>query len=54
VRDLRDRCVARGIAFSHTHWGGPAGRESGRELDGRIWAQVPADPRPATLPLPLQ
>lgn len=43
VRDLRDRCVARGIAFFHKQWGGRTPKAGGRELDGRIWDQLPDD-----------
>jgi protein gp37 len=41
VRDIRDRCVAKGIAFYHKQWGGRTSKGGGRELDGRIWDQYP-------------
>ncbi len=41
VRDLRDRCVARGISFFHKQWGGRTPKSGGRLLDGRTWDQFP-------------
>lgn len=41
VRDLRDRCQARNIAFFHKQWGGHTPKEGGRELDGRTWDEFP-------------
>ncbi len=53
ARDLRDRCVQAGVAFFFKQWGqyGPEGvrhrgkKDAGRELDGRLWDQMPT-PRP--------
>lgn len=42
VRSLRDRCVARGVAFFHKQWGGRYPKAGGRELDGRTWDELPA------------
>ncbi len=42
VRDIRDRCVSRGIAFFHKQWGGRTPKAGGRELDGRTWDQFPS------------
>jgi protein gp37 len=42
VRDLRDRCTARGIAFFFKQVGGPTPKAGGRDLDGRTWDQMPA------------
>ena len=44
VRDLRDRCVAAGLAFFHKQWGGATHGAGGRTLDGRIWGQMPDMP----------
>lgn len=44
VRDLRDRCVAAGVAFFHKQWGGATHGVRGRMLDGRTWDQVPEIP----------
>ncbi len=44
VRDLRDRCVASGVAFFHKQWGGATHSAGGRMLDGRTWDQVPEFP----------
>lgn len=42
VRDIRDRCVAEGVAFHFKQWGGTNKKKSGRILDGRTWDQFPA------------
>lgn len=44
VRDLRDRCVAHGVAFFHKQWGGPKSHSGGRLLDGRTWDEFPRYP----------
>ena len=41
VRNLRDRCVAGGIAYFHKQWGGRTPRAGGRLLDGRTWDELP-------------
>ena len=41
VRDLRDRCLAQGVAFFHKQWGGLTHSSYGRELDGRTWDEFP-------------
>jgi protein gp37 len=41
VRDLRDQCVAQGIAFFFKQWGGRTPKARGRTLDGRVWNQFP-------------
>ncbi len=41
VRDLRDRCVERNIAFFHKQWGGRTPKAGGRILDRRTWDQFP-------------
>lgn len=41
VRELRDRCVASGVAFFHKQWGGRTPKAGGRLLDGRTWEQMP-------------
>lgn len=42
VRNLRDRCQDRQIAFFHKQWGGRTPKLGGRELDGRTWNEFPA------------
>jgi protein gp37 len=42
LRDIPDRCQARGIPFFFKHWGGPTPKAGGRLLDGRSWDQMPA------------
>jgi protein gp37 len=42
VRDIRDRCAERGIAFFFKQVGGRTPKAGGRELDGRTWDQMPA------------
>jgi len=41
VRELRDRCLAAGVAFFFKQWGGRTPKAGGRLLDGRTWDQVP-------------
>lgn len=41
VRDMRDRCLVRGIAFFHKQWGGRTPKAGGRLLDGRTWDEIP-------------
>ncbi len=41
VTDLRDRCVSQGVAFFFKQWGGPRPKSNGRELEGRVWDQMP-------------
>jgi protein gp37 len=47
VRDIRDRCVAAGVAFFFKQWGGRTPKAGGRELDGRTWDQMPSRRVPA-------
>jgi protein gp37 len=53
VRDVRDRCVAAGVAYFHKQWGGRTPKAGGRLLDGRTWDQFPesACSNERTLPL---
>lgn len=44
VRNVRDQCNAAGIPFYFKQWGGESRWETGRELDGRIWAECPDVP----------
>jgi protein gp37 len=41
VRDVRDRCVAEGVAYFHKQWGGRTPKAGGRMLDGRTWDELP-------------
>jgi protein gp37 len=43
VRQIRDRCVSRGVAFFFKQWGGVAKKKAGRILDGRTWDEMPLD-----------
>ena len=53
VRDVRDRCIAAGVAYFHKQWGGRTPKASGRMLDGRTWDELPniGSMREHTLPL---
>lgn len=42
LRELRDQCVAEGVAFFFKQFGGRTPKAGGRELDGRIWNEMPA------------
>src|SRR6266498_1504152 len=41
VRELRDRCLAAGVAFFFKQWGGRTPKAGGRLLDGRTWDAQP-------------
>jgi len=44
VRSIRDQCVAAGVPFYFKQWGGVRRKETGRELDGRLWLERPQQP----------
>ncbi len=44
VREVRDQCVAQGVAFFFKQWGGLRPKSRGRELDGREWNEFPSRP----------
>ncbi|MCW2855449.1 MAG: hypothetical protein JWR52_1064 [Marmoricola sp.] len=41
VRELRDSCRDQGVAFFFKQWGGRTPKSNGRELDGRLWDEMP-------------
>ena len=41
VRQIRDDCLAAGVAFFFKQWGGRTPKARGRELDGRTWDEMP-------------
>jgi protein gp37 len=41
VRDIRDGCQISGVPFFHKQWGGRTPKAGGRELDGRLWDEMP-------------
>ncbi len=41
VRQIRERCVAQGVPFFFKQWGGVQKSRTGRELDGRVWDEMP-------------
>lgn len=53
VTDIRDQCVAAGVAFFFKQWGGRTPKAGGRELAGRTWDELPVqvetglEPQPA-------
>jgi protein gp37 len=42
VREVRDQCLAQGVAFFFKQWGGFRPKAGGRDLDGREWSEFPA------------
>ena len=42
VLDIRDQCLAAGVAFFFKQWGGINKKQAGRILEGRTWDQMPA------------
>ncbi|MDO8795617.1 MAG: phage Gp37/Gp68 family protein [Vicinamibacterales bacterium] len=49
VSDIRDQCRDAGVAFFFKQWGGVFKSRTGRELEGRTWAQMPDEPGRWTL-----
>jgi protein gp37 len=45
VRDIRDRCVAQGVALFFKQVGGRTPKAGGRLLDGRTWDEFPTGRR---------
>jgi protein gp37 len=41
VRKIRNRSVAQGIPFFFKQWGGTRKKQTGRELEGRTWDEMP-------------
>ncbi|MEV0972465.1 DUF5131 family protein [Microtetraspora glauca] len=41
VTDIRDQCVQAGVPFFFKQWGGRTPKHGGRELDGRLWDEMP-------------
>ena len=48
ARDIRDQCLAAGVAFHFKQWGGVFKKRNGRELDGRTWDELPATKPPTS------
>ncbi len=44
VREIRDQCEDKGVAFFFKQWGGLRPKSGGRKLDGREWSQFPEIP----------
>jgi protein gp37 len=42
VTDIRDQCVEARIPFFFKQWGGRTPKLNGRELDGRLWNEMPS------------
>ena len=41
VRSVRDTCLDAKVAFFFKQWGGRTPKSNGRELDGRLWDEMP-------------
>jgi protein gp37 len=48
IRELRDRCLAQGVAFFFKQWGGIHPKVGGRELDQQEWSELPSPTRRST------
>jgi len=42
IREIRDSCKSASVPFFFKQWGGRTSKALGRELDGRIWDEMPA------------
>jgi protein gp37 len=49
VRAIRDACGVEGVPFFHKQWGGRTPKAGGRELDGRVWDEMPRPTEPQEL-----
>ena len=49
VRNLRNQCRSREVAFFFKQWGGKTSKAGGNRLDGRQWLQYPRDRQIASL-----
>jgi protein gp37 len=52
--DIRNQCVAAGVAFFFKQWGGRSPKTGGRLLEGREWNQFPTKRRTVQRQLELQ
>lgn len=43
AREVRDQCLQANVPFFFKQWGGFRPKAQGRELDGRVWDEFPAD-----------
>jgi protein gp37 len=41
VAEIRDRCADQNVPFFFKQWGGRTPKAGGRELDGRVWDELP-------------
>jgi protein gp37 len=41
IQELRDKCLAADVAFFFKQWGGRTSKAGGRNLDGRLWSEMP-------------
>ncbi len=41
VKDIRDQCNASAVPFFFKQWGGTRKKQTGRDLDGRTWDDMP-------------
>jgi protein gp37 len=41
VHEIKDRCHETGVSFFFKQWGGTNKKKAGRELDGRVWGEMP-------------
>jgi len=43
VKRIRDICIEQKVPFFFKQWGGPRKKAKGRQLEGRLWSQLPSD-----------
>lgn len=51
AREIRDQCLAAGVPFFFKQVGGYTPKANGRELDGRVWDEMPRSTQKAQLAL---
>jgi protein gp37 len=44
ARGIRESCLTAGVPFFFKQWGGRTPKALGRELDGRLWDEMPESP----------